>query len=117
MDRVVRCAGTVSARQGARRGINCNGRLESGSGRRVTASLNGPLVTKRGEAAVKQKGEKMDKYALVSTVDTIGDGFPCHCVIVFESHEEAVRYAVIRKRKRSSDGLARPVGCYRVFPR
>ncbi len=36
----------------------------------------------------------MSKYALVSTVDTIGDGFPCHCVMVFDTEEAAVNHAV-----------------------
>lgn len=36
----------------------------------------------------------MSKFALISTVDTIGDGFPSHCVMLFESEEEAVKHAV-----------------------
>ncbi len=36
----------------------------------------------------------MSKFALVSTVDTIGDGFPCHCVMVFDTEEAAVNHAV-----------------------
>ena len=36
----------------------------------------------------------MSNFALVSTVDTIGDGFPCHCVMLFETEEAAIRHAV-----------------------
>ena len=37
----------------------------------------------------------MSNFALVSTVDTIGDGFPSHCVMVFETEEAAIIYAVV----------------------
>lgn len=36
----------------------------------------------------------MSNFALVSTVDTIGDGFPCHCVMLFETEEAAIKHAV-----------------------
>ena len=36
----------------------------------------------------------MSKFALVSTVDTMGEDFPGHCVMVFETEEEAVKFAV-----------------------
>ena len=34
-----------------------------------------------------------EKYALVSTVDTLGPDFPSHCVIIFPTREEALKYA------------------------
>ena len=36
----------------------------------------------------------MSNFALISTVDTIGDGFPCHCVMLFETEEAAIQHAV-----------------------
>jgi hypothetical protein len=36
----------------------------------------------------------MSKFALVSTVDTMGEGFPHHCVMLFDTREEAVASAV-----------------------
>ncbi len=36
----------------------------------------------------------MSNFALVSTVDTIGDGFPSHCVMLFETEDAAIRHAV-----------------------
>lgn len=36
----------------------------------------------------------MSKFALVSTVDTMGDGFPGHCVMLFETKEAAIQHAV-----------------------
>lgn len=36
----------------------------------------------------------MSQFALVSTVDSIGDGFPSHCVFLFDSEKEAIEYAV-----------------------
>ena len=36
----------------------------------------------------------MSNFALVSTVDTMGDGFPCHCVMLFETEDAAIQHAV-----------------------
>lgn len=36
----------------------------------------------------------VSKFALVSTVDSMGVEFPCHCVMLFETEEEAVSAAV-----------------------
>jgi hypothetical protein len=36
----------------------------------------------------------MSKFALVSTVDTMGECFPHHCVMLFDTREEAVEAAV-----------------------
>ena len=37
---------------------------------------------------------KHKPVALVSTVDTVGPDFPSHCVMLFDTEEEAVLYAV-----------------------
>lgn len=34
------------------------------------------------------------KFALVSTVDSMGSEFPSHCVTLFETEREAIQYAV-----------------------
>lgn len=34
------------------------------------------------------------KFALVSTTDTMGEGFPCHSVIVFDTEAEAIEHAI-----------------------
>jgi hypothetical protein len=36
----------------------------------------------------------MAGFALVSTVDSMGEDFPGHCVMLFETEEEAVKFAV-----------------------
>lgn len=36
---------------------------------------------------------KVTKFALVSTVDSMGKGFPSHCVILFENERDALLYA------------------------
>ena len=36
------------------------------------------------------------KFALVSTVDSMGSEFPSHCVTLFETERQAVLYAVRR---------------------
>lgn len=35
-----------------------------------------------------------NSFALVSTVDSMPEGFPSHCVIIFSTEQEAVKYAV-----------------------
>lgn len=34
-----------------------------------------------------------NQFALVSTVDSMPEGFPSHCVILFGTEQEAVKYA------------------------
>ena len=36
----------------------------------------------------------MSNFALVSTVDTMGPEFPSHCVMLFDSEQEAFLYAI-----------------------
>ena len=36
----------------------------------------------------------MSKFALVSTVDTMGEKFPGHCVMVFDNKLDAVLHAI-----------------------
>lgn len=45
----------------------------------------------------------MSKFALVSTVDTMGPGFPCQEIFVFETKKEAVAFSVALITKHDSD--------------
>lgn len=45
----------------------------------------------------KRKGKSMsnvERFALVSTVDTMGEEFPGHCVMLFDTEREAIFHAV-----------------------
>ena len=36
----------------------------------------------------------MSKFALVSTVDTLGEDFPCYCVMIFTTEQQAIEHAI-----------------------